>query len=55
MEEKKQKKHFKHPSKDEQTTDLTLLKEMNKELGIKEVEPPDTVTVIFPISDEEVD
>jgi hypothetical protein len=52
-------KRFKHPSKEEQTTDLSLLKEMNKRLGIREVEPPDTVKVWFTgpiiVSDEEVD
>jgi hypothetical protein len=52
------KKRFKMPSKEEQTTDLSLLKEMNKRLGIKEVEAPDTVEVWFTgpiiVSDEEV-
>jgi hypothetical protein len=52
------KKRFTQPATKDQTTDLTLLKEMNKRLGIKEVEPPDTVTVWFTgpiiVSDEEV-
>ena len=48
MEKKEPKKRFRQPSTKDQTTDLTLLKEMNRELGIKEVEPPKTVTVIFP-------
>jgi hypothetical protein len=55
MEKKVQRKPFRQPATKDQTTDLTLLKEMNKELGIKEVEPPDTVTVFFPMSDEVVD
>jgi hypothetical protein len=53
------KKRFRHPSKEEQTTDLSLLKAMNKRLGIREVEPPDTVEVWFTspiiVSDEVVD
>ena len=49
------KKRFKHPSREEQTTDLTLLDERDKELGITQVEAPDIVTVIFPISDEVVE
>jgi len=46
-----EKKCFKMPSKEEQTTDLSLLKKMNKE-----VEAPDSVEVWFPgpiiVSDE---
>jgi hypothetical protein len=52
------KKRFKHPSKKDQTTDLTLLKEMNKRLGIREIPAPKTVQVWFTgpiiVSDEVV-
>ena len=51
------KKRFKHPSREEQTTDLSLLREMNEELGIKEVDPPKDAgaIVIFPGPDGKVD
>jgi hypothetical protein len=50
MEKKEPKKVFRQPANKDASTDLTSL----KKLGFREVEPPDTVTVFFPMSRWEV-
>jgi hypothetical protein len=54
-EEKKQKR-FKHPSKEEQTTDLSSLDKLGDKLGIPKVPAPkDLCVVVFPGPDGKVD
>ena len=48
MEKKEQTKSFKMSKEDEKNTDLSLLDQMDKELGIKEVPAPKSIQVIFP-------
>ena len=56
MEEKEQKPRFKHPKKEDQSTDLSSLDKLGEKLGFKKVDPPkDLCVVIFPGPDGKVD